>query len=210
MVKVKVFYYEETLCPDCAKFGAGSMNEAVENLSDYMDLYVVAYGNERYNESTGTYTCQHGEEECYMNLIEACLDLYAGDDYRRYYPFFKCADDIVANVYPHIKGISAYIMKKCASTLPSDITPEILDSCATGNLGQELIAISRHNTESLNPPHTYVPWVVVDKKPVFQNYDNISAIVCEEWARLNDANPPPECSKLASTPRQRVSGVCTL
>ena len=34
-----------------------------------MDLYVVAYGNERYNETTDKYTCQHGPEECYMNLV---------------------------------------------------------------------------------------------------------------------------------------------
>ena len=47
-----------------------------------MDLYVVAYGNERYNETTDKYTCQHGPEECYMNLVENCLDFYSNDDYK--------------------------------------------------------------------------------------------------------------------------------
>lgn len=60
-----------------------------------MDLYVVAYGNEMYNETTDKYTCQHGPEECYMNLVENCLDFYSNDDYRNYYPFFKCAGKLL-------------------------------------------------------------------------------------------------------------------
>ena len=60
-----------------------------------MELYVVAYGNERYNETTDKYTCQHGPEECYMNLVENCLDFYSNDDYRNYYPFFKCAGKLL-------------------------------------------------------------------------------------------------------------------
>ena len=54
-------------------------------------------------------------------------------------------------------------------------------------MGETLIAISKYNTDTLDPPHTYVPWVVVDKKPIHLTFNNISAIVCDEWSRLNDA-----------------------
>ena len=31
--KVQVFYYMESLCPDCAKFGAGALSDAVGELA---------------------------------------------------------------------------------------------------------------------------------------------------------------------------------
>ena len=53
---------------------------------DHDCVIQIPYGNARYDSENGTYTCQHGPEECYMNLIENCLDFFSDDDYKNYYP----------------------------------------------------------------------------------------------------------------------------
>ena len=81
----------EALCPDCAEFGAGAMSGAIENLREYFLLEVYPYGNTKYNEGNGTYTCQHGPDECYLDLVQNCLIYMMGDNTVDFYPFIKCS-----------------------------------------------------------------------------------------------------------------------
>ena len=70
---------------------SGALDEALEALGDLFDLEVVVYGNTRYDAREGEYRCQHGPEECYMDLFENCLIGYTKGDSRLYYPWIRCA-----------------------------------------------------------------------------------------------------------------------
>ena len=36
--------------------------------------------------------------------------------------------------------------------------------------------------------------VTVEGRPVYDAFNNISSIVCAEWAKVNGQSPPPECA----------------
>jgi len=190
--RVDVTYYMESLCPDCAMFGVNELDAAIGNLSEYMNLEIVPYGNARYNAKTDSVKCQHGPEECEMNTIENCLIFLTKVEVEAYWPFIKCADEVVVSSPPPIH--TEKIMSQCAEDLPADVPAEKLTDCASGNLGKWLTIIAMKKTEELNPPHTYVPWVTVEGRPIYDTFKNISNIVCAEWAKLNGQSPPPECA----------------
>ena len=189
--KVTVEYYEEALCPDCCAFGFREFDKGIEDFKDYINVTVVPYGNARYDESTDTYTCQHGPEECYLNRVQNCLAYYSSHDLDKYWPFFKCSDQVVSNNYPNINGISKTVMTSCANTLPGLLTPDILDSCATGGLGDALYEKARLATEALNPPHTFVPWVVIDGQALEMKFNQFYDLLCNA---VEAGNPSVTCS----------------
>ena len=74
--------------PDCAKFTVGALNEAVENLSDLFEFKLYPFGNAKY--VNGSDVCQHGPEECYLNIIDNCAMAFANYSIPEYWPFFRC------------------------------------------------------------------------------------------------------------------------
>ena len=82
---------------------------------------------------------------------------------------------MVVERYPNVTGISEIMINTCAAKLPPGITAQKLDACAKGPLGQQLIGEARAETDALVPKHTYVPWVTIDDKPIYNNLSNISA-----------------------------------
>ncbi len=107
--------------------------------------------------------------------------------------------DTIALVHnPNIDGISKAILDGCNKELPASVDVQQVANCAHGPLGQELIMKARYKTEFLDPPHTYVPWVTLDKKPIHENFSNISQEICAELDRLNNRGAPPPCKKIMS------------
>ena len=58
-----------------------------------MELYVVAYGNERYNETTDVHLPARTRGVLH-EFGRELPRLYSNDDYRNY-PFFKCAGKLL-------------------------------------------------------------------------------------------------------------------
>ena len=75
----KIQVYTESLCPDCVNFITKSFKDFYEKVKkpNLLDIEFIPFGNakEVYNISTKKYdfTCQHGENECYGNLVETCV-----------------------------------------------------------------------------------------------------------------------------------------
>ena len=75
----KIRVYIESLCPDCMYFINRSFKDFIEKVSkpNLADIELIPYGNakEKFNETTKKweFECQHGENECYGNIIETCL-----------------------------------------------------------------------------------------------------------------------------------------
>jgi len=192
--RVDVTYYMESLCPDCAMFGVNELDAAIGNLSEYMNLEIVPYGNARYNAKTAEFLCQHGPEECEMNTIENCLLLYTHNNLTAYWPFMKCADEVVLDSWPNVTGITETIMSQCEKDLPVWVPAMKLRMCAATPMGKGLTYEAMRRTDALVPKHVYVPWVTVDGGAVWDDFAHISSIVCAEWIKLNEQTPPPECA----------------
>ncbi|KAL0753482.1 hypothetical protein Bca101_091150 [Brassica carinata] len=70
--KVKLNLYYESLCPYCQSFIADGLVKIFDSdLHTITDLKLVPFGNAHVSDKL-TVTCQHGEEECKLNAIEAC------------------------------------------------------------------------------------------------------------------------------------------
>jgi len=167
-VTVSVFY--ETKCPDSIKFitqqlvpawkmvGGGAGNSLF--VIDY-----VPYGKateEKDADGVVTTKCHHGEEECNLNKIHACaLRKLPKPEIT---PFINCS-----LLMPNIGDCTE------ASKLAR------IERCVTEE-GKELTAEHGNRTKQLNPPLTWVPWILFDGK--FSSKDlelaqkNFTEIIC--------------------------------
>uniref|UniRef100_A0A6P7FNV4 Gamma-interferon-inducible lysosomal thiol reductase-like isoform X1 n=1 Tax=Diabrotica virgifera virgifera TaxID=50390 RepID=A0A6P7FNV4_DIAVI len=69
-----VFY--EGLCPGCHQFILTQLYPSYAKLADSIKLDLVPFGwseSSRSADGKVTFTCQHGDEECYINRIHACV-----------------------------------------------------------------------------------------------------------------------------------------
>jgi interferon gamma-inducible protein 30 len=149
-------FYHESLCPGCIEFSTTKLKSllAQEGSEELAVVNFVPYGNAHEQKSGSTYTwsCQHGAKECRGNLIETCaVNVFPRADA---YKFIFCLDE-------NYSGDFDATAKDCLKDSPrfqSDL--EIcLNSGEKLNQMQHDMAVK---TDSLNPPHKWVPWVVVD------------------------------------------------
>merc|ERR1711892_1448560 len=74
--------YYESLCPYSRQFIREEVFPAYGALSDYFDVFFIAYGNADTTgdmESGFSIECQHGERECVGNVVQACTVKYQPD-----------------------------------------------------------------------------------------------------------------------------------
>ncbi|CAH8277001.1 unnamed protein product [Arabidopsis lyrata] len=70
--KVKLNLYYESLCPGCQEFIVDDLSKIFDyDLYTITHLKLVPFGNAKLSDNL-TITCQHGEEECKLNALEAC------------------------------------------------------------------------------------------------------------------------------------------
>eukprot|EP01063_Lacrimia_lanifica_P029377 TRINITY_DN446_c0_g3_i4.p1 TRINITY_DN446_c0_g3~~TRINITY_DN446_c0_g3_i4.p1 ORF type:complete len:188 (+),score=86.73 TRINITY_DN446_c0_g3_i4:145-708(+) len=101
----------------------------------------------------GKLACQHGEEECYGNLIETCAKNATAQNPLKYMPFVNC--------YEGEGDVSRANMEACAKKHNLDAAD--LQACAAGSRGQALIAKEARKTVIVpgRTTEAYVPmaWV---------------------------------------------------
>lgn len=56
----------------------------------------------------------------------------------------------------------------------------VLD-CYKNGYGKKLELEYAGQTDSLQPPHKYVPWVVVDGQPIYEDYEDVDAYICKAY-----------------------------
>ncbi|KRW98244.1 Inosine/uridine-preferring nucleoside hydrolase domain [Pseudocohnilembus persalinus] len=155
------FYYE-SLCPYCQVYMKTAWQEAV-NTKDLLQLFSLdfyPYGNakETKNGDRWEFTCQHGSVECYGNQMETCLLSQQWDNEQDKLNSIICIES------EHLTSNKDFdnALEKCASEYNYNV--EKVKTCITsssGNYLQHQVAIATNN---LNPPHKWVPWLVVNGK----------------------------------------------
>ncbi|XP_053145404.1 gamma-interferon-inducible lysosomal thiol reductase [Hemicordylus capensis] len=182
---VSVSLYYESLCPACRGFLVFQLFPTWLMLYNIMNVSLVPYGNAQETPAAAgkwKFTCQHGEEECLGNMMEACLiHLVEGAAF----PIIFCmesGDSITQN------------MPNCLKVYAPDFPLANVTSCVKGDLGNQLMHRNAQLTKALVPQHQYVPWIVING----QHTDALQA-------QAQDALLPLVCSlykaSLSSEPR---------
>uniref|UniRef100_A0A8C6TZY3 Gamma-interferon-inducible lysosomal thiol reductase n=1 Tax=Neogobius melanostomus TaxID=47308 RepID=A0A8C6TZY3_9GOBI len=141
-----------SLCPDCRGYITNMLYPSSVLLGDIMDLTVVPYGNaqESFDGQRYVFTCQHGEQECLGNMIQACLLNLTKTN----------AFNIIFCMEAAVNVIQA--AKPCVELFAPQLSYEKLMSCVKGDLGNHLMHQNALKTEALKPPHTFVPWITIN------------------------------------------------
>jgi len=152
--RVKIFLYFESLCPGCKEFITSSFKEAVytANFEKICDYQLFPYGNarEKFVDGKWVFTCQHGPNECYGNLVETCA--LAKIKFNDNYKFIICLEEEIDRV----SGWDAAV-QKCAPKFGVD--QNALYACIKGDEGNKLQHEIAQATDALKPAHQYVPWI---------------------------------------------------
>lgn len=184
--KVELSLYYETLCPYCANFIVNNLAKIFENgLISIINLRLVPWGN-TYLKDNSTWVCQHGPDECLLNTVEACAigvwpDLGAHFSFR----FIKCVERL------HLEN-KHNEWESCFGTQGLNSKPVV--DCYNTGLGFQLERSYADETAHLNPPHRFVPWVIVDNQPLQDDYQNFAAYVCRAY---KGSSRPSACKSLS-------------
>lgn len=147
-----------------------------------IDLY--PFGNAEERRTTNgwwTYTCQHGNDECTMNTVEACaLHLLSRD---MQLPFIQCVE----------KKPTILNAQECAHNL--SVNWESISSCSAGQQGNFYEHVMALETLVLDPPHWFVPWITLNgthtKDIQEKATSNLLKLVCDSFPGYK----PVECTK---------------
>jgi len=186
-VQLQLFFESE--CPFCQQFITGSLQEAWGHGPEFQkvcNFTLYPFGNAKETKGDGnsyTYTCQHGERECQGNLVEACVWGLSGNNATFYMPFMFEFEGLLS------KDKNTDVMKLAeqagAAVKWDDQTVSDLGDCYSkpeGNRFQHQVA---ELTAALDPPHQYVPWLVLNGEhtdAIQQScQSNLLQCVCKEY-----------------------------
>ena len=152
----KIQVYIESLCPDCYNFIVGSFKDFYEKVKrpNLAQIEFIPYGNakEEYNTQTKKweFTCQHGEPECYGNLIETCAIQKMGRV--NSYSAILCLESNIEEYDFDFDKTLEFCFKEDQTTLDE------IKACVSSDMGN----LYEHQMAQKTESHFWVPWVVVD------------------------------------------------
>ncbi|XP_050226685.1 gamma-interferon-responsive lysosomal thiol protein-like [Mercurialis annua] len=175
--KVVLSLYYEALCPYCRNFIVKSLAEMFQtDLMSIVDLQLFPWGNADL-QPNNTITCQHGEDECYLNTIHACA-INIWPDVMKHFGLIKCIEELQHSEINH--GVAPKLSwKLCADKL--NLSGWSIKQCYESGRGRQLLLQFGNKTDHLKPRHEYVPWVVVNGTPLLYDYKNFVHYVCKAY-----------------------------
>ena len=190
--KVKIDFYMESMCPGCKYYTKAVLRDLLTKpeFVSMVDFKVVPYGNGR---MTGeSIQCQHGDDECKGNTILACMqDMYPlSAESTGFVPTFVCMEAE--------NGKPLDDFKKCAKQSEGVVDAAAVLSCANGPKGKQLALAAAKETEELNPPHEYAPWVTMNGQPLRDDAYELQKQVCAAY-NAGGAGTSGLCSPAALT-----------
>ncbi|XP_071502332.1 gamma-interferon-inducible lysosomal thiol reductase-like [Diadema antillarum] len=190
---VQLELYYESLCPDCRQYIQNQLWPTWQKIGDsgILNLTLVPYGNaqEQQYGDQWYFTCQHGAAECLGNLIETCaLNFYAMP---KAFPFIYCLE---------YYGPTLTNAEYCASLHSVDYSK--IETCTQSKAGNEMEHQMAVKTDALNPPHQYVPWLVLNGVHTEQIQNEVTSntlgVVCDTYTGPKPAGCttlPKACSR---------------
>ncbi|XP_074603379.1 gamma-interferon-inducible lysosomal thiol reductase-like [Brevipalpus obovatus] len=143
--------YYESKCPFCENLVGDQFDITRDLLKEITNITLVPFGNASYKKENGTYVfkCQHGPDECFGNMIHACV--------LKSFSYDKALDAIICLEQEDDprKGL-----KFCSKKLKFDY--QSIFNCANSDEGSEYLKEYADRTIALQPKHEYVPWAVIN------------------------------------------------
>eukprot|EP00257_Ricinus_communis_P020185 XP_015579360.1 gamma-interferon-inducible lysosomal thiol reductase isoform X2 [Ricinus communis] len=142
---------------------------------------MIPWGN-AFVQSDGSFVCQHGPNECFLNAIEACaITIYP--DVERHFRFIHCMESLALENKLN-EWVNCFEM--------SALGTEAID-CYTSGYGNMLEQKFAAETAQLSPPHRFVPWVVVNNQPLQEDFENFVSYACRAYT---GTQVPEACTSL--------------
>ncbi|KAK7349772.1 hypothetical protein VNO77_07424 [Canavalia gladiata] len=182
--KVTVSLYYESLCPYCADFIVNHLVKLFQTgLISIVNLRLIPWGN-AWIAHNGTFLCQHGNDECLLNTIEACaITIYP--DVMQHFKFVRCLEQLTLE-NQHSEWVSCF-RRTGLGTSPID--------CYKSGNGKAIEQKYAKETDQLIPPHKFVPWVVVNNLALQEDFQNFVIYICKAYK----GNVKPDACRSAST-----------
>ncbi|GAY32093.1 hypothetical protein CUMW_000550 [Citrus unshiu] len=194
---VNLSLYYETLCPGSAEFISEVLGKVFEKgLISIVNLRLIPWGNAEIVEPNKTIDCQHGEDECYFNTIEACAILAWPDQPKNHFDFIQCLENRTLRG-PIRDRKEAWLT--CCKDL--ELSPNFIKDCYESGIGRLLELKYGDETLHLNPPLEYVPWVTVNNKALREDYEKFVEYVCGAYK----GGHVPEACKSLSKPAENAA-----
>jgi len=188
--KVKVGAFIEGLCPDCRNYITYQLYPAWTNdeLQPIMTLDLVPYGNAREKQIPNgwAFTCQHGPDECYVNVVETCA-ISQYPNISQHFSFINCLETVNSLSGTGFGDDPISRIQPCA--LDNNIDYDNLINCANGTTGNNLEHAMAQKTDKLSPSHQYVPWITINGIHSTDAENDIISAVCAAYT----GTKPPAC-----------------
>ncbi|XP_042012192.1 gamma-interferon-responsive lysosomal thiol protein-like [Salvia splendens] len=169
--KVNLSVYYESLCPYCANFMVNHLLKIFQtDLINIVNLRLIPWGNTQI-QSNDTWICQHGVDECRLDVIEACA-INSWPKVEKHFKFIYCVERL------HLMDKHTQ-WQSCYGANNLDQTP--VNNCYNNGLGFQLEMAYADETTKLNPRHRFVPWVVVNNIPLQEDFENFIGYVCRAY-----------------------------
>ncbi|KAJ6750377.1 hypothetical protein OIU85_000956 [Salix viminalis] len=131
--------------------------------------------------------------ECFLNAIEACtITIYP--DVVRHFRFIHCVEKMSLenkmNEWVNCFGMSGL------GKAPVDCYTRGYGESGNLNLNDDEMQLEKKyaaETAKLNPPHRFVPWVVVNNQPLREDFENFVSYVCKAY---RGTKMPEACKSL--------------
>jgi len=137
-------------------------------LMNITNIHFVPFGNARENTDK-TFTCQHGAPECKGNMVQAC-GMYFNPDQAVWWPYVACLE----------KGSPPNDGQKCAQQ--TSLNWDQINGCMNNKtLSYQVMHVHAADTKGLSPAHQYTPWITLNDKPLYQDFNNIKQKICAAW-----------------------------
>ncbi|XP_050766651.1 gamma-interferon-inducible lysosomal thiol reductase [Gymnogyps californianus] len=188
-VELSLFY--ESLCPACRGFLVHELFAAWLLLpEEALSITLVPYGNAEERNVSGKwhFQCQHGPEECLGNLIETCL-MHEAKNFSTYFPVIFCLES-GSSVTKNLEA--------CLQVYAPQLDRGRIAACMHGDMGAALMHRNAQLTEALDPPHQYVPWIVINGKHTDELQAQAEASLLGLICRLYQGEKPKACGGLGA------------
>jgi len=177
---VKLDLYYEVLCGGCRDMILEQIYPVSQKLGDeVLQVNFFPYGNAqtiKHKNGSISFECQHGPQECYLNMVTACY-LHHSSSTKQTMEFMRCME-------------KTHKAEQC-----SGAQWQTVNTCVEGEEGTKLMLEIAKATNALNPPHSYVPWPILDGKRcdtlLFDCTEDLLQVVCDEYT----GTPVPEACK---------------
>ncbi|NWS12918.1 GILT reductase, partial [Pachyramphus minor] len=201
---VQLSLYYESLCPACREFLVLELFPTWLLLpSEMLNITLVPYGNAEERNISGKwdFQCQHGPEECLGNMIEACL-MHEAKNFSTYFPVIFCLESgssVTKNLEAHPMCPLSW---QCLQIYAPELDRGRIAACVQGDTGMALMHQNAQLTKALDPPHQFVPWIVINGKHTDELQAQAEASLLGLVCSLYQGEKPEACggSKAPKTP----------